>query len=341
MILDPSLASSSFSSFTNPSTSPPSDNPSPATNALDASDSDPSHYLIRATQGHSIAIAAKNLLTPLTPATAPCFAVHGTYLAAWPLILAAGGLKPMSRTHIHFVDAAMVEGGDAVAVEALAVNMGSKVGAGGAAGGEAAAVTTTAEAASAALNEENVGRSEKPSSTKPQTDSPSRGPPPARTTEPLPSHEAQHKPHPDPSNKTPRKAPSHKKPISGARASAEIYIYVDVHRSMNSGNPSLSLDLSTAPLASHPPPTTTPPVPIQWWQSANNVLLTAGDPASGLLSTDYFHRVVRRRDRAVLWEGGVEREGYGAEVGAGTGTGRGAGGKGAVCVGLRGMGAVL
>lgn len=63
----------------------------------------PSHYLIRANQGHSIALSSASLLTPLTLAAGnvPPTVVHGTYYAFYPAILQAGGLKPMSRNHIH------------------------------------------------------------------------------------------------------------------------------------------------------------------------------------------------------------------------------------------------
>ena len=64
----------------------------------------PAHYRIRATQGHSIAIASENLLTPILVSDTNCpdQVVHGTYEAAWKLILKTGGLKPMSRRHVHF-----------------------------------------------------------------------------------------------------------------------------------------------------------------------------------------------------------------------------------------------
>ena len=69
-------------------------------------DQDPRHYLIRATQGHSIkTIESAEYLEPITldkPESIPDTVVHGTYHAAWPLILATGGLKPMSRVHAHF-----------------------------------------------------------------------------------------------------------------------------------------------------------------------------------------------------------------------------------------------
>lgn len=67
------------------------------------SDTDPSQYLIRANQGHSIAsVASENLLKPLTLDTLPPTIVHGSYYALYPLILESGGLKAMSRNQIHF-----------------------------------------------------------------------------------------------------------------------------------------------------------------------------------------------------------------------------------------------
>src|SRR5438045_6920786 len=73
-----------------------------------AGDLDPSHYLIRAVQGHSLkTIEADAYLRPITLADAaaggiPDTVVHGTFYAAWPRILASGGLKSMSRVHVHF-----------------------------------------------------------------------------------------------------------------------------------------------------------------------------------------------------------------------------------------------
>ncbi|KAH0375625.1 phosphotransferase KptA/Tpt1, partial [Aureobasidium melanogenum] len=63
---------------------------------------DPADYLIRANQGHSLEIASENLLTPITEENLPPTVVHGTTHAAWPLIVATGGLKKMTRTHVHF-----------------------------------------------------------------------------------------------------------------------------------------------------------------------------------------------------------------------------------------------
>ncbi|KAI1752372.1 hypothetical protein F4782DRAFT_530627 [Xylaria castorea] len=68
------------------------------------SEDDAAHWVIRANQGHSIAIASEALHAPITPAAGniPDVVVHGTYFAFWPAIVAAGGLKKMGRTHVHF-----------------------------------------------------------------------------------------------------------------------------------------------------------------------------------------------------------------------------------------------
>lgn len=74
--------------------------------AASVDDTDPSHYRIRARQGHSIrSIDASSLLKPLSTSdieSLPQTVVHGTYHAAWPKILETGGLKCMSRNQIHF-----------------------------------------------------------------------------------------------------------------------------------------------------------------------------------------------------------------------------------------------
>ncbi|KFY85871.1 hypothetical protein V500_08069 [Pseudogymnoascus sp. VKM F-4518 (FW-2643)] len=64
----------------------------------------PSDWLIRANQGHSIAVESSALLTPITleANNIPPVVVHGTYYAFYPAILASGGLKKMTRNHIHF-----------------------------------------------------------------------------------------------------------------------------------------------------------------------------------------------------------------------------------------------
>lgn len=81
--------------------------------ALTVNDPDPSNYLIRATQGHSIkSIDPKSLLEKLSlsdESKLPTTAVHGTYHSAWPAILASGGLRCMGRNHVHFATGPSLE----------------------------------------------------------------------------------------------------------------------------------------------------------------------------------------------------------------------------------------
>lgn len=72
-------------------------------NAGSAAESDPSYWLIRANQGHSIAIESEALLTPITleGGNVPPIVVHGTYFAFWEAIVASGGLSKMGRNHVH------------------------------------------------------------------------------------------------------------------------------------------------------------------------------------------------------------------------------------------------
>ncbi|KAI5287627.1 hypothetical protein KEM54_005864 [Ascosphaera aggregata] len=80
-------------------------------------DVEPSHYLIRATQGHSLkTVEAAKLLKQIVleddpkagkddatvTTKVPDTVVHGTFHGAWQQILDAGGLKPMNRNHTHF-----------------------------------------------------------------------------------------------------------------------------------------------------------------------------------------------------------------------------------------------
>ncbi|KAL4791942.1 KptA family-domain-containing protein [Aspergillus venezuelensis] len=103
-----------------PSAEPPADaEPSPEAESESAAqttatalqststDSDPTHYLIRATQGHSIKSveAESGLLEKLSldkPESLPETVVHGTYHSTWPVILKSGGLRAMGRNHAHF-----------------------------------------------------------------------------------------------------------------------------------------------------------------------------------------------------------------------------------------------
>ncbi|KAL1621384.1 tRNA 2'-phosphotransferase [Neofusicoccum ribis] len=89
-----------------PSPTAPSTDTSPDAPAPPAATSPDgaSAYLIRANQGHSISsVSSASLLTPLTASTPdlPAACVHGTTAAAWPAILASGGLRPMGRNHVH------------------------------------------------------------------------------------------------------------------------------------------------------------------------------------------------------------------------------------------------
>ncbi|KAJ4361654.1 tRNA 2'-phosphotransferase, partial [Ascochyta clinopodiicola] len=65
---------------------------------------DPNDYLIRANQGHSLKVDTEGLLTSISAAAdnVPKTVVHGTNERAWTLILKGGGLRRMTRTHIHF-----------------------------------------------------------------------------------------------------------------------------------------------------------------------------------------------------------------------------------------------
>jgi len=85
--------------------------PSPGSDATTI-DSDPSAWLIRANQGHSITIQSSSLLQPITldSPDIPETALHGTYYGAWPAILESGGMSRMGRNHMHF--AAGVPGED-------------------------------------------------------------------------------------------------------------------------------------------------------------------------------------------------------------------------------------
>lgn len=64
---------------------------------------DPSNFLIRANQGHSIKVEEEGLLEPITlDSELPSIVVHGTTHKAWPQIVSSGGLKKMTRNHVHF-----------------------------------------------------------------------------------------------------------------------------------------------------------------------------------------------------------------------------------------------
>jgi len=104
-------------SATAPSTSIPADDAATASatpglvasingeSDADADPSDPTRWLIRANQGHSIKLDAADLLKPIIledPDSIPDTCVHGTTHKAWQAILQSDGLKPMTRNHVHF-----------------------------------------------------------------------------------------------------------------------------------------------------------------------------------------------------------------------------------------------
>ncbi|KAL1600591.1 tRNA 2'-phosphotransferase [Paraconiothyrium brasiliense] len=69
-----------------------------------AEEDEADRWVIRANQGHSIKVDTEGLLTPITveKGNVPDVVVHGTDEAAWNLILKSGGLRRMTRNHIHF-----------------------------------------------------------------------------------------------------------------------------------------------------------------------------------------------------------------------------------------------
>ncbi|KAL8676018.1 MAG: hypothetical protein Q9186_007417 [Xanthomendoza sp. 1 TL-2023] len=76
----------------------------PATTSTSTASAKPSDFLIRASQGHSLAIASENLLNPLLPDDPACpeEVVHGTDEQSWRAIQKSSGLKRMGRQHVHF-----------------------------------------------------------------------------------------------------------------------------------------------------------------------------------------------------------------------------------------------
>ncbi|KAB8253659.1 KptA family-domain-containing protein [Aspergillus pseudonomiae] len=96
-----------------PTTSAGQDSATETALAVSESDPDPAHFLIRATQGHSIkSVDAASFLEKLSlddEAKLPDTVVHGTFHAAWPAILASGGLRSMGRNQVHFATGPSVQ----------------------------------------------------------------------------------------------------------------------------------------------------------------------------------------------------------------------------------------
>ncbi|GKZ26076.1 hypothetical protein AbraIFM66951_011975 [Aspergillus brasiliensis] len=132
----PTAAPTSTSTSTEPTTAtetevkaeaasePESTDTTTTTTALAATTTDPnpSHYLIRATQGHSIkTVEAAHLLEKLSLSDKdklPRTVVHGTFHSAWPAIFSSGGLRCMGRNQVHFATGPAVE--DVLAGNAVA-----------------------------------------------------------------------------------------------------------------------------------------------------------------------------------------------------------------------------
>jgi len=79
--------------------------PNPALKtAPDPSSTEPSDWVIRANQGHTMVMDPAALHTPITVEAdnIPEVVVHGTFFAFYQAILESGGLKRMDRNHIHF-----------------------------------------------------------------------------------------------------------------------------------------------------------------------------------------------------------------------------------------------
>ncbi|KAK8151305.1 phosphotransferase KptA/Tpt1 [Phyllosticta citrichinensis] len=77
----------------------------PASSDASPDSNNPSNFLIRANQGHSVEVDNSGLLELLTMENEsewPSMVVHGTTASAWSSILTSGGLKKMKRNHIHF-----------------------------------------------------------------------------------------------------------------------------------------------------------------------------------------------------------------------------------------------
>src|SRR4051812_23949156 len=78
--------------------------PNPALPIIPDSESqEPSDWVIRANQGHSIPIDSAAHLIPISieGGNVPEVVIHGTYYGLYQAIVESGGLKKMGRNHIH------------------------------------------------------------------------------------------------------------------------------------------------------------------------------------------------------------------------------------------------
>ncbi len=244
-------------------------------------DDNPADYLIRAAQGHSIPIDHSNLLTSLTPETAPEFALHGTYAKAWPLIVKSGGLKKMGRTLIHCAPASKLPipnsssssnktGSDETAFSQSRKTPGEEA-------GDVASGLVRQEQASEAGAAAGVGARDDNTSKTSQPDDELNGRVDAITINPssIPGttqtgKDSKEEDQEDRSQKNDSNHPKEEKEekiISGLRTSAKIHIYISLRQSMIEGG-------------------------LKWWRSDNGVLLTEGDPEKGVLGVEFFEVVL-------------------------------------------------
>ena len=79
----------------------PAVDPAPRRDSNGDKDEDPCLFLIRANQGHSIAVKSDSIFAELDASTLPPRVLHGTFFCAWPRIVESGGLRRMGRQHIH------------------------------------------------------------------------------------------------------------------------------------------------------------------------------------------------------------------------------------------------
>ncbi|KAH0843325.1 hypothetical protein AYO21_10481 [Fonsecaea monophora] len=203
---------------------------------------DTRRFFIRATQGHSMkTVEAENLLTPISladPASIPDTVVHGTFYGAWDQILRSGGLKSMTRNHVHFATGPSLS-------EVLPTSSADPA--------IDAAVTAEDDDVNGTRDDNQDDNDSENDNNNDDDDD---------NTETKPAHdgEPQTKASKRQSKKANKKAQSktlgallgQNKVISGMRSDAQILIYVDIRKA-----------LAEAP-------------DMKWWRSENGVILSDG-----------------------------------------------------------------
>jgi RNA:NAD 2'-phosphotransferase (TPT1/KptA family) len=257
-------------------------------------DSDPSHYLIRANQGHSLQVDSEGLLEPVTieKGNLPPLCIHGTTKEAWRGILRSGGLKRMGRSHVHFARGLpkgwieVADGAEERKDKMEASNTQNEDGSVDA-GGSTTILTHTgeelqvaSEAVPAAPPKTEAVSTSSPLDGLKQTTaailtSPTAIPTASATlalSTPLPQNVVPVSVEPSAASKS---TSTDSDVISGFRSTSQILIYIDL------------------PLAlSHN---------LKFWQSSNGVVLSEGDPKTGLVPLEVFGKV---EERSVLGKKG-------------------------------------